>query len=441
MFVKICENEKKKYEFIILTSKNEEVYKSSDNFFPFIGDFSDYDKVEDVILAYNKFLFLNKKIIQAQMSSEHGDGAEGIKSSFVAKLYRQFRFYEKMIDKIEEDKKSGKIDRVKNLKGLVDGFSTTVDQFALTFENDERETPIEQQDIEQIGYSQFLSPYSKDVYKLKKKINKFYKKMQEEYPELFEDQDIKQASTENKDDDFYEEWKNYFIYQISESVCDELSNGAFISKIKKTNDGESIVFINDNCGEIILYFNNNMLLHKILPSKKYLSTHPYMSQRFYNEIWKKVLLGAGHIYVNERYLVTPFDMNSINIGYSEDLMSTRDVFPGYDTEKGKSVNVNISYSKKCASHKILNLKISSNYNSLEKKIIDNKKKAEDMIRDNNILKCKNTGTKYDDIAGTVIKDKIKIESDIYYSIPLRIEYDNGVVEEVSFLSENLDPVI
>lgn len=414
-----------------LRENGKDIFTSFDEDLPFLGEYGEYATREDSMNAFSKLAFLNPEFIKiAEIEKEQKDS---IKSRVVDQFNRKAVMFIKFIDQIEHFNDRSKLqERVTMLKDQFDQFTKSVTDTVHEFEGDtEPESEIEEQDIQQIGFEEVKDPYARDLVKLKKRIRKFYKKLKKKFGDYLEADSIsflkKLASVE-------EEFKRDILLDFGDSIIRSIQfkNPRVISL--ETDDTESRILISTDSGDLVVKFSNQLVMTEILPLGGFSSSHPYMTHRFYNEIWMPIFLSVGNYMLDEDHIVVPDQPTDVKIGYSEGKY-LRNVFVGFDIRDNSKVKVNVyiignhsPIQKTC----MFSVASKDKENFINKELESSKR---DLLSSQMVL-CVNSGTKYDGIAGKIQRDQT-VDRSGYFEVPVTFTFDTGAEETVVLPSYNL----
>jgi hypothetical protein len=433
MHIKIDQNDSGKHE-IFLMAGEQILCKSTEEDFPFFGQYSQYDTQRQALGATVKLAYLNQKVLTALVHED--DENDSLKSNFVRKYNKQIKFYMDMINRIEKVGDWKK--KVDNLKKMVDGLKQTIDKTALMFENEGRPNPLPEDGVQQISVEQTLDPYAKSLLILKKKIHRFYKNLKMRFGDYSQGLPPATASTNIGDEEgMNEEFAKNVICELAESVTEELPEFT-IEKIEKNSDGYDITLSNGE-DRVSLDFSDTIMLRGVHPVGNTLKKYPHMSQIYYNDLWYPIVKSVGHFLFDENYVLVfqapESDSEPVGRGENDYI---KDTFTGFDVRDNSKISVYVHMqgegspiSKSC------NIKVASRG---KQEAVDKSLQTIDQLRNVQMVKCVNTGTKYDDIAGKILSNEI-VQRDGYFDVPVVFEFDNKHTEKVYIHSNNLVPYI
>lgn len=411
---------------------DDNLFSSSDTDFPFLGEYGSYSTREESILAFRKFAFLNPDFVKlAEIEEEQKDA---IKSRVIDQFNRKVITFIRMIDQLETfDDKSKLQERVTMLKDQFDQFTKSVTDTVHEFEGDTGDSSqIEEQNVQEIGFEEVKDPFAKDLVKLKKRIRKFYRRLKSKFGHFLkagcEDFLTKLASIDR-------EFKNDILVEIAEDIVKAMSfDNVKIDSLEVEND-ESRIVISSDQGKFVVKFGPELVMTELLPLDKFSSSHPYMSHRFYNELWFPVFSSVGSYFVDDDHIIVPDQPSDLRIGHS-DGKYLKNKFLGFDIRNNSQVFANVflagtnSPIQKTCMFTLAEKDKESALTSEMQSAITN-------LLSSQMVKCVNSGTKYDGIAGEIHADQVEKRAG-YFEVPVTFTFDTGAEETVILPSYNLE---
>lgn len=433
MHFKIYKNSNNKFEFSIIYSEND-LFRSTDEIFPFIGEYGEYNSLNEAENACKRCYFVNFNNLTKIAEVENTEEIETIKSNLISRYSKGIEHFINMIYRIDVNEKDMLKSRVQSLKNLVDQYRESMLEAIKTFENQRRDKSIEKEDVQQIGYQQFKSPLAKQLVILNKKFKKFYRKLRKKFGDYL---DIAQAGVLTKILTAGDEsWIKQVLFEFGDSAAKSLKfSNSETSGIQLTKDGFDIC-ISCNEGKVVLNFGNNMILRGIYPLGNFLTSHPHMSQKYYNNIWLPIFTAIGHYAVDENHIIFPEKDLNFKVGLTDDGKYLKDKFKGFDIRDNTEIFANIYLVGESAPEDKTCLFVTSASINKEQKVLDDLERAKKQLSQVQTVKCVNSGTKYDGVAGKIMGDII--ERSGYLEIPVKFTFDNGNEEIVYITSDMLE---
>jgi len=412
--------------------RGDVIFRSSEENFPFLGNFNTYKNTKTASLEMQKFTFINcDSLIQMSQTEDSDISKDAIKVMFVNKYTYGILGFIKMINLLNESKDLGMIkERVDGLKKQFEAYIKSMLKTMEEFENGTRENKsLETKKIEEISYEEFESPYAKDLYKLKKYIKIFYRKLRKNFGQYLE-ANIINSKILTANYDFLKD----IIVEMSNDICKNLEFKNFeVSSIVKKED-EFIIIIKSDNYNIEIKISEDISLKEINISESLVKEFPYASFKYYNEIFSPIFNAIGSCEVDEDIITCEKD-SSLKIGYDESGRYVKDMFVGFHKKDNSKVIMKVYLDG--SDNKICNFCTSSLNESVIKVSIEKKKRELSQFQ---MAKCISTGTKYDGMSGMIDHDGI-IEKNGHLEIPLEFKYDNGLKERVIFLDKNIEGFI
>ncbi len=434
MNLKIYKNLNNKFEFSVVYAETD-IFKSSDEIFPFIGEYGEYESLKEAEDAGKRCFFTNFDFLTKIAETESSEQIESIKSNIISRYSKGVQQFIDMIDRIDVNEKDMLKQRVESLKSIVDQYKDSIMETIKTFENQKRDKGIEKEDVQQIGYHEFKSPFAKQLFILKKRLKKFYRKLRKKFGNYL---DIAKSGVLTKiltagDDS----WIKQVLFEFGDNAAGSLKfSNSRTSGIELSREGFDVCISCDD-GSIVLSFGNNMILRGIHPLKNFLTSHPHMSQKYYNDIWLPIFTAVGHYAIDENHIIFPETDNDIKIGFTDDGKYLKSKFKGFDIRDNNEIYANVYLVGETSPENKTCIFATSEISGRENKVFSDLEKAKKELSEVQMVKCINSGTKYDNIAGKVIKEDI-IERNGYLEIPIKFTFDNGNEETVFMTSDMLE---
>ena len=432
MNLKIYKNSNNMFEFSVVYAEID-IFKSTDEIFPFIGEYGEYNSLKEAENAARRCYFVNFNSLIKIAEMENAEELDSIKSNVISRYSNGVQQFINMIDRIDVNEKDMLKSRVQGLKSIVDQYKDSILETIKTFENQSREKGIEKKDVQQIGYQEFKNPFAKQLFILKKRLKKFYRKLRKKFGDYL---DIAEAGVLTKiltagDDS----WIKQVLFEFGDSAAKSVNfSNSEVSKIELTQDGFDICISCDR-GSIVLNFGNNMILRRIYPLENLLVSHPHMSQKYYNDIWLPIFSAVGHYAIDENHIIFPEVDKNVKIGFTEEGKYLKSKFKGFDIRDNSEIYANVYLVGETSPEDKTCIFVTSATIGRENSILENLEKAKKQLSEAQTVKCINSGTKYDNIAGKIIKEDI-IERNGYLEIPVRFTFDNEN-EEVVFITSDM----
>lgn len=434
MHLKVYKNSNSKFEFSVVFAETE-IFKSTDEIFPFIGEYGEYNSLKEAEDIAKRCYFVNFKSLTKMAEAENAEEFETIKSNVIAKYSKGVQQFIDMIDRIDVNEKDMLKQRVQSLKSIVDQYRDSIFETIKTFENQSREKGIEKEDVKQIGFHQFKNPFAKQLFVLNKRLKKFYRKLRKKFGDYL---DIAEAGILTRiltagDNS----WVKQVLFEFGDSAAKSLSfSNTKVSGIELTRDCFDICISCDE-GSIALNFGNNIILRGIYPLKDLLLSHPHMSQKYYNDIWLPIFTAVGHYAIDENHVIFPEMDKNVKIGFIDDGKYLKNKFKGFDIRDNREIYANVYLVGVTSPEDKTCIFTMSTTLGKENEILSDLERAKKQLSEVQMVKCINSGTKYNNIAGKVIKEDI-IERNGYLEFPVRFTFDNGNEEEVLMTSDILE---
>ena len=432
MYIKLAQNENDKFYFSVVYA-DKEIFKSTDPIFPFSGEYGEYDSFDVAKRNFKRFAFINSHLLTKISDLESTESSDFIKTRVIDNYSTRLNQFIQMLDRIDPNERGKIRERVKNIRIMVDQFAKSMFETIREIENDERVNEIpESVNVQQIGYEELESPYSKQIYLLKKKLKKFYKKLKKKFRDYLDVSasgcltDILTAGDSS--------WMKEVLYEFADSSIESLGlEDLNVRKIERSDSGFEI-FLSCNNGSLILSFNNNLLLTGIHPYEGFIETHPHMSQQYYNDLWLPVFKAVGNYMVDENHIIFPEQDSNVRVGYTDGGKYLKDRFEGFDTRDNSKIYANVFLIGKDSNNR--SCMFSTAISEKEKNMLVELENQKKTLVNAQAVTCVETGTKYDGKSGKVIADKIAMRNG-YFEVPVSFVFDNGAEETVIFVNGDL----
>lgn len=438
MYLKVEQAASGRFSFSLMSGEKQ-LFSSTDESIPFLGDYGDYASVSDANKAASLFAFRNFDILTrlAQVENTGDIESDEIKSRAVVRFRRGLKVFLEILDQIRESKKKGNLkQRVRNLKTLVDQYAKALLETARTLENDERVNDVPDEiPIQEVSLSKLKSPYARDLIEMKHELRKFYHELKRDFGEYLE---VSASGVMSKIMTTGEiSWFKDILVELGEDVAGSLPvKGSELDSIVKRPDGYD-VNIKTSYGFLTLSFSSDLILDGVHPQEGLISLFPPMSQRYYNSIWFPVFRSVGNFRVGSNVVAIPVSGDgSQKIGCSENGKYLENRFKAYDLDSYEERVVDVFLDNEDVMTATCSFVVASrkpNRDDTVDRILDIDQK---ILMSAKMVKC-NVPGKYEGVAGEIIHSGIK-RYPTYIDVPVRIKFDNGIEEVVVFTSDMIE---
>ena len=437
MYLKVEQSDSNRFVFSLVVGETS-LFRSNDSPLPFLGEYGDYPTFDEALKASTLFAYRNFPTLTRFADLESTMSSDDIKSRMVAKFTRGMHIFTKLLERMKNTKEKGDIkQRVQTLKQMVDQYAKAILDTAKMFENEARVDNIpEEVPIQEISFSELESPYSIDLLSLKKQLHEFYQDFRDnfgEYLDAVASGQINRVVTAGE-----EPWYRDVLVEFGESISSSLSLADVkFSSVGEIDNGYELSFCTKH-GGLTVSFGKDMTMTGINPGEGLIELFPPMSQDYYNVLWYPIFKTVGNFRVEENVVAIPKrSIKGRKIGYSNDGKYLKDSFVAFDLRDGSEMSVEVHLrGKECCGSKTCSFVLASGQ---QREVDINQTLDQDMetLRRTKMVRCINTGTKYDGLAGEV-DHKGVVRRETYIEIPVVFQFDNSNVETVILTNSQVE---
>jgi hypothetical protein len=320
---------------------------------------------------------------------------------------------------------------------MIDQYAKSILDIAKEFENDSRVDNIpEDINITDIPASDLKSDQARDLLSLKSKLHLFYAELKSNFGDYI---DVVASGMMRRVIASEEiPWYRDILSEYAEGITSALSlNGVETKSITDSADGYDIRFKTSN-GDLTVSFSKDLVVNGIHPHDGLIDHFPPMSQGYYNALWYPIFKEIGNFKISENVIAIPKRASkSKKIGYSSDGSYLKDSFVAFDIRDGKEEVVDVFLNgKSCCGSRTCSFVVAGD-RMREDRINSVLDQDAEKLMSAKMVRCVDTGTKYDGMVGEVQQKGI-IRRETYLEIPVLFTFDNGIKETVTLTNDKVE---